>query len=55
MQVAALKEDYDKFYNNPDKQKQDRYQAWLKSIAKDNFCSKYGGRRNLRKSKNENR
>jgi carboxyl-terminal processing protease len=36
MQVAALKEDYDKFYNNPDKQKQDRYQAWLKSIAKDN-------------------
>lgn len=36
MQVAALKADYDKFYNNPDKQKQDRYQAWLKSIAKDN-------------------
>lgn len=36
MQVASLKADYDKFYNNPDKPKQERYQAWLKSIAKDN-------------------
>ena len=35
MQVTALKADYDKFYNNPDKTKQDRYQAWLKVIAKD--------------------
>ena len=26
---------YDKFYNNPDKTKQDRYQAWLKMVAKD--------------------
>ena len=35
MQVTALKADFDKFYNNPDKTKQDRYQAWLKVIAKD--------------------
>ena len=35
IQVTALKADYDKFYNNPDKTKQDRYQAWLKVIAKD--------------------
>ena len=35
MQVIALKADYNKFYNNPDKTKQDRYQAWLKVIAKD--------------------
>jgi carboxyl-terminal processing protease len=36
MQVVALKADHDKFYNNPDKTKQDRYQAWLKLVAKDN-------------------
>lgn len=35
MQINALKADYDKFYNNPDKTKQDRYQAWLKLVAKD--------------------
>jgi hypothetical protein len=35
MTVTALKADYDKFYNNPDKTKQDRYQAWLKVVAKD--------------------
>lgn len=35
MTVSALKADYDKFYNNPDKSKQDRYQAWLKMVAKD--------------------
>jgi carboxyl-terminal processing protease len=33
--VAPLKADHDKFYNNPDKTKQDRYQAWLKMVAKD--------------------
>jgi hypothetical protein len=33
--VVSLKADYDKFYNNPDKVKQDRYQAWLKMVAKD--------------------
>jgi len=35
MTVSALKADYEKFYNNPDKTKQDRYQAWLKMVAKD--------------------
>ena len=35
MTVTALKADYDKFYNNTDKTKQDRYQAWLKMVAKD--------------------
>ncbi len=35
MQVAPLKADHDKFYNNPDKPKQDRYQAWIKQVAKD--------------------
>ena len=35
MQVSATKADYDKFYNNTDKSKQDRYQAWLKLVAKD--------------------
>ena len=35
MQVSPLKADHDKFYNNPDKAKQDRYQAWLKQVAKD--------------------
>jgi len=35
MQVDAAKADNDKFYNNPDKPKQDRYQAWLKMVAKD--------------------
>ena len=35
MTVTALKADYEKFYNNPDKTKQERYQAWLKMVAKD--------------------
>lgn len=35
MQVVPTKVDYDKFYNNPDKPKQERYQAWLKMVAKD--------------------
>jgi hypothetical protein len=35
MQVVPIKVDYDKFYNNPDKPKQERYQAWLKYVAKD--------------------
>ncbi len=39
MQVSALKADNDKFYNNPDKPKQERYQAWLKMVAKDNQIS----------------
>lgn len=35
MKLAPIKVDYDKFYNNPDKSKQDRYQAWIKDLAKD--------------------
>ena len=35
MQVNSVKADYNKFYNNPDKPKQERYQAWLKLVAKD--------------------
>jgi catalase (peroxidase I) len=35
MKVVSLKADYEKFYNNPDKVKQERYQAWLKMVAKD--------------------
>ncbi len=52
MQVAPLKADHDKFYNNPDKQKQDRYQAWLKMVAKDvqiNESSKLLGAFNTQK------
>jgi hypothetical protein len=30
-----VKADYNKFYNNPDKPKQERYQSWLKLVAKD--------------------
>jgi uncharacterized protein YbcC (UPF0753/DUF2309 family) len=35
MKLAPIKVDYNKFYNNPDKSKQDRYQAWMKDLAKD--------------------
>ena len=35
MKLAPMKADYDKFYNNPDKSKQDRYQGWIKDLAKD--------------------
>jgi hypothetical protein len=35
MKLAPVKADYNKFYNNPDKSKQDRYQAWIKDLAKD--------------------
>ncbi|MES2373610.1 MAG: carboxy terminal-processing peptidase [Bacteroidota bacterium] len=35
MNVAALALDKDKFYNNPDPQKGERYQAWLKSLKND--------------------
>ncbi|OYY20667.1 MAG: tail-specific protease [Sphingobacteriia bacterium 35-40-8] len=37
MAVEAMKVDYDKFYNNPDKVKGERYQAWLKSIKTDMY------------------
>lgn len=35
MNVAALATDKDKFYNNPDPQKGERYQAWLRSLKND--------------------
>ncbi len=35
MDVVVLKSDYDKFYNNPYKTKQDMYQDWLKRIKTD--------------------
>lgn len=35
LNMSVLKDDYDKYYNNSDKQKGERYQAWLKSIKSD--------------------
>ena len=35
LKIMPLKADYNKYYNNPDKTKQDRYQAWIKELAKD--------------------
>ncbi len=35
MNVSAMDADKDKFYNNPDKPKGDRYQAWLKLVKAD--------------------
>lgn len=35
MNVEAMAADHDKFYNNPDKPKGDRYLSWLKSIKTD--------------------
>lgn len=37
MAVEVIKVDHDKFYNNPDKVKGERYQAWLKSIKSDMY------------------
>ena len=34
-----MEADKDKFYNNPDKQKGDRYQAWLKSLRSDMYIN----------------
>ena len=39
LNLSVLKEDYDKFYNNSDKAKGDRYQAWLKAISNDTYVS----------------
>lgn len=39
LEISVLKEDYDKFYNNADKQKGERYQAWLKGIKSDLYIS----------------
>jgi carboxyl-terminal processing protease len=35
MAISNLTEDKDKFFNNPDKQKGERYQAWLRSLKND--------------------
>ena len=35
MNIEVLKPDYDKYYNNPDKQKGERYKAWLKGLKSD--------------------
>jgi len=37
MEMDVLKPDYDKFYNNPDKMKGERYKAWLKSLKSDMY------------------
>lgn len=39
MEMDVLKPDYDKFYNNPDKQKGERYKAWMKSLKSDLYIS----------------
>ena len=39
LNIDVLKEDFDKFYNNPDKAKGERYQAWLKAIKADLYIN----------------
>lgn len=39
MNVMALEADKDKFYNNSDKQKGERYVAWLKSLRSDMYIN----------------
>jgi len=39
LSMDVVKEDYDKFYNNPDKAKGDRYVAWLKNLKTDLYLS----------------
>ncbi|MFY7964517.1 MAG: carboxy terminal-processing peptidase, partial [Chitinophagaceae bacterium] len=39
LNMTVLKEDNDKFYNNTDKQKGERYQSWLKSIKTDIYIN----------------
>jgi carboxyl-terminal processing protease len=39
MEVKAMDADKDKFYNNPDTQKGERYQAWLKSLRSDMYIN----------------
>ena len=39
MNMDVLKPDYDKFYNNPDKQKGERYKAWLKGLKSDLYIN----------------
>ena len=39
LNAEVLKEDYNKFYNNSDKAKGERYQAWLKAIKNDLYIA----------------
>ena len=39
MDMEVLKPDYDKFYNNPDKQKGERYKAWMKGLKSDLYIN----------------
>ena len=39
LKVDVAKEDADKFYNNPDKAKGERYVAWLKNLKTDLYLS----------------
>ncbi len=39
LDAVVLKDDYDKFYNNADKAKGERYQAWLKAIKADLYIA----------------
>lgn len=39
LSIDVLKDDYAKFYENQDKSKQDRYQAWLRNIKSDVYLS----------------
>ena len=39
LNIDVLKEDYDKFYNNSDKAKGERYQSWLKAIKTDLYIN----------------
>lgn len=39
LSIDVLKDDYAKFYENADKGKQDRYQAWLRNIKTDVYLS----------------
>lgn len=39
MDIQPLAVDHDKFYNNPDKAKGDRYQQWLKNVQSDIYIN----------------
>lgn len=39
LSMDVLREDYDKFYNNTDKAKGERYQAWLKAVKSDVYVA----------------
>ena len=39
MDMEVLKPDYDKFYKNPDKQKGERYKAWMKGLQSDLYIN----------------